>query len=283
MLSIALMVLKIIGIILLALLGLVLLALCLLLFVPVRYKACASAQGLGDIEADASASWLLRLVRLRYIRKAGKEELRVYIFWFFRLRLDDDEKEGDRAPEAKIPVEEIPVETEMPKEAEMATEAPKPKVPKVQTPKAKADAQGDHIHATGAPDSRKEGIIERIKGIVNQINYYKNYPNRSAIISATWGLIKKLCKNLMPGKLRLTGEVGLDSPHNTAYLFAVAGTLCLPISGIRPNFDEQSLSLDLYARGKLSLWSVLWPLLSYAIKRPIWPLTKKIILRKGDE
>jgi len=128
---------------------------------------------------------------------------------------------------------------------------------------------------------KNEGIFDGIKGIKNKIDYYKNYPHRDEIIRATWELIKALCKKIIPKKLQLTGEVGLDLPHNTAYLFAFTGSLCLPISGIKPNFDEQTMNLKLYARGKIRLWSILWPLFRFAIKRPIWLIIKKFI-RKGD-
>lgn len=261
MLSIALGILKIIGIVLFALLGLILLALCLLLFVPVRYEARAAAHGF-DIEANVRASWLLKIVRMRYIRNVGKKLLQVYIFWFFKVRIDQDENDAPEAVEEGI--------TEAPPEEIEATPA---ESSEAKTPKALGRI---------ASGQQKEGLIGRITGMADQINHYRHYPNRNEIISATWSLTKKLCKKLLPKKLRLTGEVGLSSPHNTAYLFAVAGALCLPVSRIKPNFDEQSLSIDLYARGKLSLWSILWPILRYAIRRPIWPLTKKIILRKGD-
>jgi hypothetical protein len=66
--------------------------------------------------------------------------------------------------------------------------------------------------------------------------------------------------------------------------------LCLPISGIKPNFDEQTLNLDVFVHGKLSLWDILWPLLGYVIRQPIRPIAlaycgfnkNKSLNRKGD-
>ncbi|MCL2698690.1 MAG: hypothetical protein FWE68_00080 [Defluviitaleaceae bacterium] len=260
-------ILTIIGIVLLTLLGLILLLICLLLFVPVWYKAQVSA-GVSGVDADAYASWLLALVRARYIRKGGVEDLRVYVFWFFRINLDDkDDKENAPEKELEAAVEEL-----------SEREPPPPKVTntETETPKPETDDLSDK-----GEKGEKQSVTEKIKGILNQINYYRQYPGRDEIISATWALIKRLCKAIIPKKLRLTGELGLDMPHQTAYLFGAACALCLPVSGIKPNFEKQTLSLDLFAAGKISLWSILWPLFRYAIKRPIWPLIKKI-LRRGD-
>ena len=277
MLSIALGLLKIIGVVLLALLVLILLALCLFLFVPVRYQAYIIANKL-DVIVDANASWLLKLIRLRYIRKAGFEEISVYVFWFIKIRIDDKKDKNDK----KTKVSKKVVSDIKPHEKNLEAKRSVPEVTEVQDIEGAGGVESKPARTSAAAEQHKEGIFSRIKKVIGQINYYRRYPNRKEIISATWGLIKKLCKKLLPRKLRLSGKVGLHDPHKTAYLFAAAGALCLPVSGIEPVFDEQVLRLDLYARGKLSLWSILWPLLRYAIKRPIWPLTKKIIFRKGD-
>jgi len=275
MLAITLGLLKIIGIVLLWLLGLILLALCLLLFVPVRYKAKANTQG-ANIDVEADGSWLLKFVRLRYIRKAGEDDLRVYIFWFYRMRNDDEEKIETPTIHGKKKAENLitdKLETEF-------IEHPSTRDKEPTVPEKNAE-----------PKPKQDKGIGRIKEIANQIRYYLNYPNRDIIISATWDLVKRLFKKLRPKKLRLTGEVGFESPHLTGYLFAVLGALCLPISGLKPNFDERILSLNLCARGRLSLWSIVWQLIRYVIKRPIWSLVmdfykhnkqQKKILRKGD-
>ena len=77
MMATLLVVLKIIGIILLVILGIVLLVLCLVLFVPVRYRAEGVVPERRDMESDedwkkrmyvkAQASWLLRLVSASFL------------------------------------------------------------------------------------------------------------------------------------------------------------------------------------------------------------------------
>ena len=279
MLSITLGILKIIGVILLALFGLVLLALCLLLFVPLRYKVKAAAHGL-KIEAEAYASWLFKLVRMKYIRNAGEVDLRVYIFWFYKIRLD---KKKDNNIKVKIP--ENINESAQNKEGKLFENTYEPDQKKdgkppgsANTPDQKKD--GKPPENSNEPAQGKEGVFSRIKDMTSQINYYRDYPNRNEIISAAWGLLKKLRKKIKPKKLRLSGEVGLGLPHHTAYLFALAGALCLHVYGIRPNFDEQTLNLRLYVRGKISLWSILWLLFRFAIKRSIRPIIKKIIKKR---
>lgn len=59
-------ILKIIGIVLLVILGITLVLLCLILFVPVRYKAEAQAHD-GDLRAEVKVSWLFRAVSFRFL------------------------------------------------------------------------------------------------------------------------------------------------------------------------------------------------------------------------
>jgi len=281
MLAVTFGVLNIIGLILLALLGLLLLIICLLLFVPVIYKANANADGL-KVDVEAYGSWLLKFIRLSYIRKAGEERFRVYVFWFYNTRIGD-KKELEAVEPDKLEYElSSSVSDQDAKEniSDLLKTAEKDKA---------WNSRNSPASGAEKPGPDKESVIGRIKNIKRQINHYRNYPNRSRILSATWNLVKKLSKKVIPKELRITGEVGFDSPHNTAYLFAILGALMLPVAGIKPNFEEQTLTLNLYARGKLCLGSMLWPLLGYAIKPPIRQIifdyfrsSKKNNIRKGD-
>ena len=73
MLHIVLMLLKIIGLVIVSVLGLALLLLCVLLFVPIRYRASGN-KTTECLEADGKLSWLLGAVRVEFAFKDKKFE-----------------------------------------------------------------------------------------------------------------------------------------------------------------------------------------------------------------
>ena len=87
-LSVLLAILKIIGIIILAVLGLLLLLVCVILFLPVRYKASGSV-GMEKQTVRANISWLLHLMSIRVFFEDGKTK---YYARICGLKLINSEK-----------------------------------------------------------------------------------------------------------------------------------------------------------------------------------------------
>lgn len=286
--------LKILGYTLLAAVGLLLLSLCLLLFVPVRYTAYVSGESL-DIGVNIKASWFLKLVRLRYTHSKDTDDLQIRVLWF-KIRLDEPEEppaapKSDESTRSKAVDEAVPPahlerapENTRPEQKFGAEDIPhtRPEPEPAPAPSERGSDGGKRVRHERRQRSggRVRGIFEQIKDILSKISYYKNYPGRDEIISATWKLLKQLWRAAKPKKFRLDGDVGFESPHHTGYLFAVLGILNLCPDGLRPSFDEKLLCLNAEVRGHLNLWSILWPLFRYAIKRPIWPITKKLLLER---
>ncbi len=82
MLHILFLILKIIGIILAVILGLVLLLICIVLFVPVCYKADLHGNGSArELTVHAKVSWLFGLIRGVFSLENGKTNLYVRIAW----------------------------------------------------------------------------------------------------------------------------------------------------------------------------------------------------------
>ena len=102
MLQVFFLILKIIGIILAAVIGLVLLLLLLVLFVPVRYRACC-IKNTEKCRAEAKISWLLHLVSIPVSYREGKLQGSIKIFGFPVMKLFEEEKawEGGTQKERK--------------------------------------------------------------------------------------------------------------------------------------------------------------------------------------
>ncbi len=102
MLHILFLILKIIGIILAVILGLILLLICIVLFVPVCYKAELHGNGSArELTVHAKVSWLFGLIRGVFSLEKGKSDLYVRIAW---KKLGGSEPAKDKVkdqPEAK--------------------------------------------------------------------------------------------------------------------------------------------------------------------------------------
>ena len=105
MLHILFLILKIIGIILGVILGLLLLAICIVLFVPICYKADLHGSGNArELTVHAKVSWLFGLIKAVFALENGKTDLSVRIAW---KKLWDsnpvEDKAEDRAEEKPTP------------------------------------------------------------------------------------------------------------------------------------------------------------------------------------
>ena len=87
-LQVLLLILKILGILFVSVLALMLIAIVLLLFVPLRYRL--EGHKAEDYAIDASASWLLRLIRVN-VKYASETKLfyEVRLLWFLLLSNDE--------------------------------------------------------------------------------------------------------------------------------------------------------------------------------------------------
>ena len=95
MFGIILSILKIIGIILLILLALVLFVLCIVLFVPIRYKADGFYKESYKIEARVT--WLLHIVTLR-VCQSSEEALHVMLKILGLTVYDNTRPKADKKP-----------------------------------------------------------------------------------------------------------------------------------------------------------------------------------------
>ena len=175
MLSVILTILKVIGIILLIILGIIIILLCIILFVPVRYKASGTFD--NDIHANARVTWLLHLVnvsvvydRLRSPPDEGAQEepaenkashlheevngphitVKVFGKVFYDNLIPKEEREKKKEEKKRRKAEKA-------LKAEKKTEKAKTEA---ETEQAKAEAKAEKAKAdakTGQPESGKAG------------------------------------------------------------------------------------------------------------------------------
>lgn len=139
-------------------------------------------------------------------------------------------------------------------------------------------------------DSRS-GILKKIQGTINQISYFKNHPDRNEIIKLTLEFLKKLGLKNKPKKLRITGIVGFETPDKTGMFLGALGIVSayIPLDfDIAGDFEKQIIALNIKVTGRLVLWKVLYPIIRYALKEPIWKILKPLIFKnknkeKGEE
>lgn len=114
MLAVIFGILKILGLLILGILGLILLILCLILFVPICYRAEASLY--ERFQEEATVSWLFRAISLT-VRRKEKTEISLRIFGIQLGKVSEKPKHSKNAGQPK----------ELPKESKKIKEEPKEK------------------------------------------------------------------------------------------------------------------------------------------------------------
>ena len=122
MLHILLTILKVIGIILLVILALLIALILIVLFVPFRYRVHAKKED-GPPEAEASITWLLKLLRVevKYRDKKGRADIKVLRFTLKSIRIPAGEghlQEKPKPGEEKQQKKPEPGEADLQKKAE---------------------------------------------------------------------------------------------------------------------------------------------------------------------
>ena len=243
------------GILALVALPLVLLAI-IFMAIPVRYKVDAST-GRGDQNTvHVRATYLFGLARITHEYLNGEGATKVRIFGI-PLRKKKQQQANSETPNKR----------KLAKESKKAKKAAKPKT----------------------PDKPKRTIIERLKGIKDNVSMVLTYPNRKTIIDLVKKMLKKQWKVLKPKKFNISGEVGFTDPSQTGFLFAAYGVVA-EFLNIRKhiqligNFDTPNtvVMLDIYVRGSVSAIRVVLPILNLVRKKPMRKLIKDIINFRED-
>lgn len=289
MLYILFLILKIIGIILAVILGLLLLAICIVLFVPICYKADLHGSGNArELTVHAKVSWLFGLIKAVFALENGKTDLSVRIAW---KKFGDSDPVEDKAedrieekpkPEKKAVMQEKQViqgeekqddttnritdkavedQTEKAEKSEQSAKTRPESTEKKQ--RKKKDRKEDSDSA-----SKIEQITEKIKCTyhkfcdkINEItekkdkmsDFLTDETHKNAFLklkNEAFHLLKKLKPKKIQGEITF----GFEDPSLTGRLLAWI-SMIYPWIGehtdITPDFEHRTLSGDLSIRGRL--------------------------------
>lgn len=312
MLTIFLTILKIIGILLLVVIGLLILGILAILFVPLRYDGKISYNDKNQCVAT-QITWLFRLI---CIEGGYQEKVyaRARLLWFTLWKWKADEKENDkedplesadyseeeldRLLEERSQKEESKEETVMeekldePDAEENLTEVQPTEIePNEVEPKEVElnEAKSNEAKSNEAESTEKkpkkiqfQQIGKRIKEIKEKIKHIKEMASDQRIHRAILLLIDgawKIVRHSLPRKIKGRAKFGFEDPSTTGQILTYVSLLypCYAKSvELVPMFTEKVIDLDLYFRGRVRLFSLIWICVKIWFDRNFRYLYKKV-------
>lgn len=311
MLTIFLTILKIIGILLLVVIGLLILGILAILFVPLRYDGKISYNDKNQCVAT-QITWMFRLICI----EGGYQEkvyARARLLWFTLWKWKADEKENDkedhlesadyseeeldRLLEERSQKEESKEETkeatvieekmDEPAVEENLTEVQPTEIePKEVEP---TEIESKEVESKEAESKEKkpkkiqfQQIGKRIKEIKEKIKHIKEMASDQRIHRAILLLIDgawKMVRHSLPRKIKGRAKFGFEDPSTTGQILTYVSLLypCYAKSvELVPMFTEKVIDLDLYFRGRVRLFSLIWICVKIWFDRNFRYLYKKV-------
>ena len=319
MLTIFLTILKIIGILLLVVIGLLILGILAILFVPLRYDGKISYNDKNQCVAT-QITWLFRLICIEggYQEKVyARARLLWFTLWKWKADEKENDKEDhlesadyseeelDRLLEERSQKEESKEETkEETKEAKVIEEKLdepdaeenltevqpteiEPKEVELNEAKSK-EAESKEAESTEKKPKKIQfqQIGKRIKEIKEKIKHIKEMASDQRIHRAILLLIDgawKIVRHSLPRKIKGRAKFGFEDPSTTGQILTYVSLLypCYAKSvELVPMFTEKVIDLDLYFRGRVRLFSLIWICVKIWFDRNFRYLYKKVRKKK---
>lgn len=319
MLTIFLTILKIIGILLLVVIGLLILGILAILFVPLRYDGKISYNDKNQCVAT-QITWLFRLICIEggYQEKVyARARLLWFTLWKWKADEKENDKEDhlesadyseeelDRLLEERSQKEESKEETkEETKEAKVIEETLdepdaeenltevqpteiEPKEVELNEAKSK-EAESKEAESTEKKPKKIQfqQIGKRIKEIKEKIKHIKEMASDQRIHRAILLLIDgawKIVRHSLPRKIKGRAKFGFEDPSTTGQILTYVSLLypCYAKSvELVPMFTEKVIDLDLYFRGRVRLFSLIWICVKIWFDRNFRYLYKKVRKKK---
>lgn len=315
MLTIFLTILKILGILLLVVIGLLILGILAILFVPLRYDGKISYNDKNQCVAT-QITWLFRLICIEggYQEKVyARARLLWFTLWKWKADEKEDDKEDhlesadyseeelDRLLEERSQKEESKEETkEETKEATVIEEkmdepAVEENLTEVQPTEIEpkevepTEIESKEVESKEAESKEKkpkkiqfQQIGKRIKEIKEKIKHIKEMASDQRIHRAILLLIDgawKMVRHSLPRKIKGRAKFGFEDPSTTGQILTYVSLLypCYAKSvELVPMFTEKVIDLDLYFRGRVRLFSLIWICVKIWFDRNFRYLYKKV-------
>lgn len=319
MLTIFLTILKIIGILLLVVIGLLILGILAILFVPLRYDGKISYNDKNQCVAT-QITWLFRLICIEggYQEKVyARARLLWFTLWKWKADEKENDKEDhlesadyseeelDRLLEERSQKEESKEETkEETKEAKVIEEKldepdAEENLTEVQPTEIElTEAEPKEVELNEAESNEAESkekkpkkiqfqqIGKRIKEIKEKIKHIKEMASDQRIHRAILLLIDgawKMVRHSLPRKIKGRAKFGFEDPSTTGQILTYVSLLypCYAKSvELVPMFTEKVIDLDLYFRGRVRLFSLIWICVKIWFDRNFRYLYKKVRKKK---
>jgi hypothetical protein len=315
MLTIFLTILKILGILLLVVIGLLILGILAILFVPLRYDGKISYNDKNQCVAT-QITWLFRLICIEggYQEKVyARARLLWFTLWKWKADEKENDKEDhlesadyseeelDRLLEERSQKEESKEETkEETKEAKVIEEKldepdAEENLTEVQPTEIElTEAEPKEVELNEAESNEAESkekkpkkiqfqqIGKRIKEIKEKIKHIKEMASDQRIHRAILLLIDgawKMVRHSLPRKIKGRAKFGFEDPSTTGQILTYVSLLypCYAKSvELVPMFTEKVIDLDLYFRGRVRLFSLIWICVKIWFDRNFRYLYKKV-------
>ena len=315
MLTIFLTILKILGILLLVVIGLLILGILAILFVPLRYDGKISYNDKNQCVAT-QITWLFRLICIEggYQEKVyTRARLLWFTLWKWKADEKENDKEDhlesadyseeelDRLLEERSQKEESKEETkEETKEATVIEEKlDEPDAEENLTEVQPTEIEPKEVELNEAKSNEAESkeaeltekkpkkiqfqqIGKRIKEIKEKIKHIKEMASDQRIHRAILLLIDgawKMVRHSLPRKIKGRAKFGFEDPSTTGQILTYVSLLypCYAKSvELVPMFTEKVIDLDLYFRGRVRLFSLIWICVKIWFDRNFRYLYKKV-------
>lgn len=306
MLTIFLTILKIIGILLLVVIGLLILGILAILFVPLRYDGKISYNDKNQCVAT-QITWLFRLICI----EGGYQEkvyARARLLWFTLWKWKADEKENDKedhlesADYSEEELDRLLEERSQKEESKEETKEAKVIEEKLDEPDAEenltevqpTEIEPKEVELNEAKSNEAEStekkpkkiqfqqIGKRIEEIKEKIKHIKEMASDQRIHRAILLLIDgawKMVRHSLPRKIKGRAKFGFEDPSTTGQILTYVSLLypCYAKSvELVPMFTEKVIDLDLYFRGRVRLFSLIWICVKIWFDRNFRYLYKKV-------
>lgn len=309
MLAVILAILKWIGITILVILGILIFILCLVLFVPIRYKADGFYK--ETYQVRAKVNWLLHIVSVTFhYEKEQPFHMKLRVFGipvFDNLKKEAKQKKQSKKREKKGEGQVKPeiVASSVPENGDrIESNEPEKRTGSSPSIDVKQDTEiEDETDKLGFIQKIKllfskvigtfrnikytiHRICDTIKGIKDNITYYvellKKDSTKAALAACQKQLIR-IFKNLKPQKFQLNLHIGMEDPATMGDILGVWGMLYPIHQGhidVCPDFEQAVFEGDFFCKGRVTVYIYIWTVMIILFDKDIRRL-RKCLVRKG--
>ena len=281
MLSVVFTILKLIGIFILVLLGVLLFVVCVVLFVPLRYRAEGFYR--DTYKVKAKLSWLLHIVSFSLLyEKEQPLQMKLRILGipvFDNLHEKQSKKKRGKTSSKK----KNKKEEKKPEIVAASQETVKEDIPAIEieedTKVTNQTKERRNIFQTIKQIFQKivsffrnikytfQKICDTIKDMKNNITYYlelfKEPSTQTAITRCKKQLIR-IFKNLKPQKFQLNLHIGMEDPATMGDILGLWGMLYPIHEGhidIFPDFEHSVLEGEFFCKGRVTIYVYIWTIM----------------------